>query len=126
MKYLLDVNVLLAAILRGNAHHAAAMSWLKGRDIVLCPICELGFLRISSNRKIGGALTMENARRSLEQFARERKASRIADDLDALASHPRASDEVTDHYLADLAAKHGIKLSTLDGQLKHPSAELVR
>jgi hypothetical protein len=27
--------------------------------------------------------------------------------------------------LADLAAKHGFKLGTLDGGIKHPTAELI-
>lgn len=125
MKHLLDVNILLAAILKGNAHHSTVMGWLIGKNVVLCPICELGFLRISSNRKIGGALAMDTARHSLEQFAKERKAERIPDDLNALESHPKTSDQVTDHYLADLAQKHGLKLATLDGELKHPSAVLV-
>ena len=69
---------------------------------------------------------MADARRGLEKFAEERNAERIPDDLPALDSHPRKSDEVTDHYLADLAAKHGLKLATLDGQLKHPSVEVIR
>jgi predicted nucleic acid-binding protein len=61
----------------------------------------------------------------LEKFVADRNADRIPDDLPALASHPRASEHVTDHYLADLAARHGLKLATLDRQLKHPSVELV-
>jgi predicted nucleic acid-binding protein len=55
----------------------------------------------------------------------ERKVERITDDLDALESHPGKSDEVTDHYLADLAGKHGLKLATFDQGLKHASVELV-
>ena len=69
---------------------------------------------------------MAGVRQSLEEFVAERKAERIPDDLPALDSHPKTSDQVTDHYLADLAAKHGLKLATLDLQLKHPSAELLR
>lgn len=68
---------------------------------------------------------MERARELLAKFRAERSAEMIADDLDALASHPKTSLQVTDHYLADLAAKHSLKLATLDGDLKHPSAELV-
>ena len=30
------------------------------------------------------------------------------------------SEEVTDTYLADLAAKHGFKFGTLDGELSIP------
>ena len=69
---------------------------------------------------------MEAVRQSLEKFITERQAGRIADDLPALASHPQMSEQVTDYYLADLAAKHGLKLATFDEQLKHPSAELVQ
>jgi predicted nucleic acid-binding protein len=68
---------------------------------------------------------MDGAREVLERFASERKAERIPDDLPALESHPPASDQVTDHYLANLAARHGLKLATFDGQLHHPSAELI-
>ena len=91
---------------------------------MLCPISELGFLRIGSHPKAIG-LTMERAREVLNRFISDFKADLIPDDLPALESHPLTSDQVTDHYLADLAVKHGLKLATLDGQLKHPSAELV-
>lgn len=47
------------------------------------------------------------------------------DDLAPLDSKPKVSEEVTDTYLADLAAKHGFKFSTLDGGIKHPAAELI-
>jgi predicted nucleic acid-binding protein len=124
MKHLLDVNLLLAAIITRHPLHVPATTWLKGKNVVLCPIAELGFLRISSNNRAYG-LPMHGVRQALEKFAAERKADRIPDDLPALASHPRTSDQVTDHYLADLAAKHGFKLATLDTQLKHSSVELV-
>ncbi len=124
MRHLLDVNVLLSAIWTGHVKHAQALAWLKGKNIVLCPISELGFIRISAHKK-GYALPMAAVRRGLDEFAAQRKADRIPDDLPALDSYPRTSDQVTDHYLADLAAKHGLKLATFDGQLKHSSAELI-
>ena len=124
MKYLLDVNVLIAAIWTSHDQHAAALKWLSSRQVVLCPITELGFIRISTNKKVLNA-SMERTRELLSKFAMDAKAERIPADLEALNSHPRKSDQVTDHYLADLAAKHGVKLGTLDEQLKHPSAELV-
>ncbi len=125
MKYLLDVNILIGAIRREQAAHGRIATWLEGKEIVLCPLCELGFLRIATHPKIFG-FTMADARRGLEKFAEERNVERIPDDLPALDSRPRKSDEVTDHYLADLAAKHSLKLATLDGQLKHPAVEVVR
>ena len=50
VKYLLDVNVLLAAIWQGHAQYQEAIAWLAGKSVILCPIAELGFLRISTNR----------------------------------------------------------------------------
>jgi predicted nucleic acid-binding protein len=125
MKHLVDVNLLIAGIVQSHSRHAQVHSWLSGKQIVLCPIVELGFLRISANNRSGIGLTMEQARDRLEKFAALRKAERIPDDLPALESHARRHDQVTDHYLADLAAKHGFKLATLDAQINHSSAELV-
>ncbi len=85
---------------------------------------ELGFIRISCHKK-AYALPMERVRAGLEKFADERQAERIDDDLDPLDSHPKSAEEVTDHYLADLASKHGFKLATFDQQLVHPAAEIV-
>lgn len=124
MKHLLDVNVLLASLIETHPHHVRASAWLPGKHIVLCPLAELGFLRISTHKKAYG-LPMEGARKSLEKFAVERKADRISDDLPALGSHATASELVMDHYLADLATKHGLKLATFDGQISHASVELI-
>lgn len=124
MKHLLDVNVLLPAIIKTHVHHTRTLAWLKDKEIVLCPLSELGFIRIGSHKKAFG-FPMAGVRQSLEQFAKERKAVRIPDDLPALASHPQTSSQVTDHYLADLASHHGLKLATFDVQLQHPSVELI-
>lgn len=42
-----------------------------------------------------------------------------------LNSDPKKSEQVTDFYLADLAAKHGLKFATFDGQIAHSAVELV-
>ncbi len=96
---------------------------MANKEIVLCPLCELGFLRISTQPKFGA--TMEQARTTLEKLAIDRAAERIADDLPVLDSKPKLSSQVTDLYLCDLAAKHGHKLATLDAGIKHPAAELL-
>lgn len=124
MKYLLDVNVLLAAIWSDHSRHGEAFAWLEGKSIVLCPLAELGFLRISTNKKALNA-PRDKARELLEKFASERKAERVWDDLPPLSSRPKTSEQVTDFYLADLAAKHGVKLATFDEQITHSARELV-
>jgi predicted nucleic acid-binding protein len=120
-----DVNLLIAGIVQTHSRHVHARLWLAAREIVLCQIVELGFLRISTNNRSSIGLTMDGAREVLEKFALERGAERIFDDLPALASRPKTSDQVTDHYLANLAAKHGLTLATFDTQLNHPSAEVI-
>lgn len=124
MKYLLDVNVLLAAIWANHSRHSETFTWLTGKSVAVCPLSELGFLRISTNKRVIGA-SMEQARSLLERFLAERGVERIADDLPALNSNPKTSEQVTDNYLADLAAKPGFKLATLDRQLSHPQAVTI-
>ena len=108
-----------------HPQYSTADAWLSGKSLVVCPISELGFLRISTHQKAYGA-TMANARVLLEKFLSETKATRIPADLPALDSQAATSDQVTDHYLADLAAKHGLKLATLDAGIKHAAVEVVR
>jgi toxin-antitoxin system PIN domain toxin len=123
-RHLLDVNILLAAIWANHPQHSKAFAWLSGKNVMLCPLSELGFLRISTNKKAINA-PMEKARDLLRQFATDRNAVRIDDDLHSLDSHPGKSEEVTDHYLADLANLHGARLATLDRQLTHSSVDVV-
>ena len=125
MTYLLDVNVLLAVIWAEHPHHQRAFEWIKGKSVAVCPISELGFIRISTHAKSSFNAPMEQARELLKTFFAERDSVRIPDDLPALASNPLKSDEVTDCYLADLAARHDLKLATLDGGINHPAAVLL-
>lgn len=125
MRYLLDVNVLLAANWQHHPQHARTFAWLAGKEIALCPLSELGFLRISTNRKAINA-PMADARKTLQTFISQRNPARIADDLPALQSHADNSDNVTDQYLAALADLHGYKLATLDGGIRHAAVELIR
>ena len=105
MKHLLDVYVLLAAIWTLHPHNAKALAWVQGKSVGLCPIAQLGFLRISANPNGTFRVTMDQARTALEKFISERKPTFIPDDLPPLDSRPTSSSQVTDHYLADLAQK---------------------
>lgn len=125
MSHLLDVNVLLAANWSLQPHNAQALDWLRGKKIALCPIVQLGFLRISSNPRGSFRVTMAHARAQLERFVAERKPSFIPDDLPALDSRPKNSGQVTDHNLADLAGKHGLKLGTFDAGIEHSAVDVI-
>ena len=124
MKFLLDVNVLMGAIWKGHTLHERAKAWVEGKKLVTCPVTELGFIRISTNQR-ALALPMADVRETLARFLKERNVEQIPDDLPALDSHAKTSSAVTDQYLADLAAKHGLKLATLDGAIAHPAIERI-
>jgi predicted nucleic acid-binding protein len=121
---MLDVNALLAGVWGHHSRHIEAFTWLNGKSIVLCPLVELGFLRISSNKKAIN-VAMDKAREALEKFCTERNAERILDDLPPLDSKPKTSEQVTDFYLADLAAKHRMTLATFDEELTHPAVQSI-
>jgi toxin-antitoxin system PIN domain toxin len=124
MKYLLDVNVLIAAVWTDHAHHAAVDTWIEGRSLATCPLSELGFLRISTHPKGLGA-TMKDARKLLEEFIATHEVEFVGADLPALTSRAGKSEEVTDCYLADLAGSKNLKLATLDRDLSHCAAEVI-
>jgi predicted nucleic acid-binding protein len=125
MTHLLDVNVLLAAIWDNHPLHERAFGGIKGKTIAVCPLTELGFIRISTHPKATINAPMARTRELLQRFIKERNAQRIPDDLPALESRPVKSDEVTDSYLAELAARHHMKFATMDGRMKHSAVALI-
>jgi predicted nucleic acid-binding protein len=114
----------LAGVWAHHSRHPEAFAWLKGKSLVLCPLTELGFLRISSNKKAIN-VAMDKARQALKHFCDERTVQRIFDDLPPLESKPETSEQVTDFYLADLAAKHGMRLATFDEGVQHPAVDII-
>lgn len=124
MTYLLDVNVLIAAIWKNHPDHSKVDAWLEGKEVATCPISQLGFLRISTNPKALNA-TMATSRQLLESFLRKRESLFIADDLLPLKSSAQRSEHVTDLYLAELAASRGMKLATLDAGISHRTVVFI-
>lgn len=122
--HLLDVNVLVAAITSTHVLHPRAFAWMAGKRIVLCPLAELGYLRVSTHPKVLN-LAMADARRALERFVQDYQARRIDDDLPPLQAKAAKSEDVTDQYLAALAAKHGLRFATFDAKIKHGSVDLI-
>ena len=125
MKHLLDVNVLLAAIWQHHPDFARADAWLPGRQVATCALSELGFLRVSTHKRALNA-DMAASRQLLDAFLQKHKAEFVPADLPVLKSSARTSDELTDRYLAELAASKGMKLATLDGGIKHAAVEVIR
>jgi toxin-antitoxin system PIN domain toxin len=124
MTYLLDVNVLVAAILASHSQHKAAEKWLTGKSLATGPLAETGFLRIVTHPKIYG-VAMPVAREALDDFILKCNPQFIADDMPALKSSAKNSEEVTDFYLAHLAALHRMKLVSFDRTITHSAVELI-
>ena len=124
MKYLIDVNLLIAAIWSTHLNHQKADAWTKHKQLVTCPISELGFLRISTHPR-GLNSDMAGARALLQDFLSKHSVELIPADLPALQSRPAQSAEVTDLYLAELASARGMKLATLDTGIQHSAVEAI-
>lgn len=124
MSHLLDVNALIALIWSFHVHHAKASAWRKGKTIALCPLSELGFVRVSTGPAFNA--TMIDARRALADFIQDERPEFVPADIRALDGRAATtSSRTTDWYLANLATAHGMKLATFDTALKHQSAELI-
>jgi len=122
--HLLDVNLLLALIWEQSEHHGIAKDWRAGKRIAVCPITELGFLRVSTSPAFNAS--MADARQTLENFLARENPAFIPADARALSGQTAPnSGKTTDWYLANLASAHGMKLATLDKAVKHPAAEIV-
>lgn len=123
MSHLLDVNLLLACAWSEHADHARANRWLNSTTaFATAPITQMGFLRVSMSPAYSASF--DDAKTALSailklQTHRFLTDATQADSLPALS----ASKDVTDAHLVKLAASHGLKLATLDGNLaKRPWA----
>lgn len=124
MTHLLDVNALIALLWQHHGHHTRAVAWAQGKMIAVCPLTELGFVRVSTSPGFGA--TMTDARKVLADFIKDDSPVFIAADsraLDGVAA--TTSKATTDVYLANLAAKHGMKLATFDAGINHPAVERI-
>lgn len=121
-RFLLDVNALIALLWHSHEHNARVWKWLDAEGkVAICPLTEIGFLRISTQSVYGA--TMTEARKMLRDWKKSKKPEFIACDVAALeTAAPTGSAKTTDFYLAGLAHAHSLKLATLENNLGHPSA----
>jgi predicted nucleic acid-binding protein len=123
MIYLLDVSTLVALLIVDHEHYGKALEWAKRKQLAVCPLTELGFLRVAVNAYNA---TPQMAHKILGNFYKSDHPRFIPADLSALEGELfHSGRKSTDWYLANLAAHHNMKLATLDADIKHPAAELV-
>ncbi|HXZ31140.1 MAG TPA: hypothetical protein VEH30_02560 [Terriglobales bacterium] len=129
MKYLLDVNALVALGFGNHEFHTRLTSWLRARefpDLATCSITELGFVRVLVQAPAYG-LTITQARTALLRLkaASTPPFTFIVDDHDisALPAWVKTPKQITDGHLVKLASTNGRLLATLDGKI--PGAYLI-
>ena len=132
MRYLLDVNALVALGFLNHEFHERVARWLlslrKGKpyEILTCPITELGFVRVLSQAPQYG-LTVAQSKTLLVRLKKQRAVSFqfIADDHDIsrLPVWAKTGRQTTDGHLAELARGHGSVLATLDERI--PSSFVI-
>ena len=123
MRYLLDVSSVLALLWENHLSHARVQAWARKEELAVCPITELGFLRIST-QSFGA--DMDDARQSLSAWLQKRRPNFIPCDNRALAGRKAPTGgKTTDFYLAHLAEAHGMKLATLDENIAHKAVFVI-
>jgi len=125
MTFLLDVNLLIAAIWEEHADHDRVNAWLAGKRTATCPISELGFLRISSGETFIFHAGLDVCLQLLANFAQKHHCEFVPDDFSPRKTSARSSKQLTDLYLAELAQKHQMKLATFDRRISHPAVEII-
>lgn len=123
MKYLLDVNALIALGIKQHEHNLRVETWIAGfytesrPTFATCSITELGFVRIVSQVP-AYPFTLGDARNELMQLKQSKKLSFsfIADnnDISNLPMWVKSHKQATDGHLAELAKANGAILATLD------------
>jgi predicted nucleic acid-binding protein len=132
MRYLLDVNALVALGFLQHEFHERVAHWVRALgskglpELVTSSITELGFVRILAQAPQYG-FTVAHARTLLLRLKRENtlKFTFIPDDHDVshLPGWVKTAKQTTDGHLAQLAKANGAILATLDGRI--PRAFLI-
>jgi predicted nucleic acid-binding protein len=132
MKYLLDVNALVALGFLQHEFHERVALWVrrlaaKGTpELATCSITELGFVRVLAQAPQYG-LSVAQACDLLRRLKAARSANFtfITDgqDISRLPGWVKTARQTTDGHLVQLAAASGASLATLDRRI--PRAFLI-
>ncbi len=124
MRYLLDVNVLLAWGWADHTEHRRTALWIasikrkRGTKLLTSAIPELGFVRVSVQRS-AGRLSVEDAADTLAGMLRSLGGHHVflPDDRSSSSGFPAwcgTSSQTTDAHLIALAQTHDAEFATLD------------
>ena len=129
MKYLLDVNVLIALGIFHHSFHDRVNAWalsLEKAQLMTCSITELGFVRVAAQAPDYGFTVMQ-AQTLLNSLKTKSKMplTFLPDGVDVaqLPAWVKSPKQTTDGHLLQLASAHGAALATLDERI--PGAYLI-
>lgn len=128
MRFLLDVNALIAYGLRQHSLHARVATWVSrctDDQFLTCSITELGFVRILAQVRTYGMDTLRarNLLLGLKSDSLPLQFIPDANDISCLAAWVQTPAQITDGHLVQLAHAHGAVLATLDQDI--PGAFLI-
>ena len=128
MRYLLDVNALVACGFLEHEFHQRVATWVSNvasapaTELLTCSITELGFVRVLSQASQYGS-TVSQARSLLLNLKASKpvKFTFIPDqhDVSHLPIWVKTPKQITDGHLARLANAHNGVLATLDTKIPH-------
>lgn len=131
MRYLLDVNALVALGLLDHIFHKRVAAWVLGletsaAELLTSSITELGLIRVLAQAPQYG-FTVAQARTLLARLKRSEgiRFGFIADDHDVSFLPPwaKSAKQITDGHLAQLAIANEAVLATLDERI--PGAFMI-
>jgi predicted nucleic acid-binding protein len=129
MKYLLDVNALIAFGITQHQFHRRVVDWIRserGSTFLTCSVTEIGFVRVVASVAMYG-LSVTQARTLLLGMKANRAQSLTffsdANDISALPAWVKSPAQTTDGHLLQLAKANGAVLATLDEGI--PGAFLI-
>ena len=115
--YLLDANAVIALVIAEHEHHGRVSAWITQTDkVAVCPITEGAMVRYLV--RVGE--TAATASQLLMALRQSPKVDFWPDAIsytEAALEHVTGHRQVTDAYLAALAASHQARLATLDEAL---------
>jgi len=126
MRYLLDVNTLLALVVLEHEFHARVGSWVERLgasgvpELATCSITELGFVRVLGQAQQYGS-SVAQARELLLKVKNSDGVRWIFipddHDISRLPRWVRTPKQTTDGHLAELATANRAILATLDRRI---------
>ena len=124
MKYLLDVNALIALKHKRSAHHETCRSWVSSHgmeSMATCALTELSFIRVSM---AAFGVSLPDAQKDLAEL--KKKIGGFVQNAPSPILPPWSTHaaQTTDAYLVQLAKSVGLDLATFDTGI--PGAVLIK